>query len=95
MQTRSGPRAYGVLVGSRYSLTTVPDISFDVPWEEKVLSVLVEAPAGKVVLHNVHVPPGSSNGWVKVEMLEAVYAGLSCQSRRRHTILCGDFNAPQ
>ncbi len=92
---RRGPRASGVLIASRYPLGDKPGISLSVPWEEKALSVLVVTPVGELALHNVHVPPGSSNGWVKVEVLEAVYAGLSEQTRRRHTVLCGDFNTPQ
>ena len=45
-------------------------------------------------LHTVHVPPGSSNGWVKVEVLEAIYAGLA-RLHESPQVLCGDFNTPQ
>ena len=90
---RRGPRSYGVLIASRYPLAA-EDVGFPVPWQEKVISALVTAPAMNVEIHNVHIPPGSSNGWIKVEMLEAVFAGLSSASQRSR-ILCGDFNTPQ
>lgn len=38
---------------------------------------------------------GSQLSWAKVEVLEAVYAGLSAGSRAWHTVRCGDFNTPQ
>jgi len=93
---RRGPHAYGVLMASRHPLGDQAGVAFAVAdWEEKVLSQLVETPVGVLAMHCVHVPPGSSNGWEKVRVLEAVYAGLSRLSRDRHTLLCGDFNTPQ
>jgi exodeoxyribonuclease III len=93
---RRGPHAYGVLIASRYPPGDSVRVSFDVPrWEEKVLSQLVETPLGEMAVHCVHVPPGSSNGWEKVEVLEAVHAAVSTLSRDRHTLLCGDFNTPK
>jgi exodeoxyribonuclease III len=46
-------------------------------------------------MHNVHVPNGSDNDWGKVEVLEAVYHGLSGLSWNRHSVVCGDFNTPR
>jgi endonuclease/exonuclease/phosphatase family metal-dependent hydrolase len=59
-----------------------------------VLSVLLATPLGELTLHNVHAPNGSANGWAKIEVLEAVYAGVSAGCDRQ-TLLCGDFNTPQ
>ena len=65
-----------------------------VPWAEKALSMTAWLPSGPLDVHVVHVPPGSSNGWVKVEVLEALYHHLACESARPR-LLCGDFNTPQ
>ena len=96
-EQRRGPHAYGALIASRNPLGDAGRVSFATPheWEEKVLSILIETPAGELAVHNVHVPPGSSNDWAKVDVLEAVYAGLSGLSRQRHTVVLGDFNTPQ
>ena len=89
----TGPRRYGVVIASRFPLTHVASRQV-VPWPERILSAAVATPTGVVTIHTTHIPPGSSNGWKKVEMLEAVLAvtsevdGLPC-------ILCGDFNVPQ
>jgi exonuclease III len=91
-----GAHASGVLSASRHSLNEHACVSFPVPsWEEQVLSLLVDTPLGELTFHNVHVPNGSDNGWAKVEVLEAVYAGLAGLNWNRHTVLCGDFNTPQ
>lgn len=71
-----------------------PLTSLHVPWPEKVVSVLVRAGDLDLELHAVHVPPGSSNGWVKVETLEGICGGLARASARPR-VLCGDFNTPQ
>ena len=93
---RRGAHASGVLIASRYPLNEQTRVAFPVPsWEEKVLSLLVETPFGELAIHNVHVPNGSNNDWAKVDVLEAVYAGLSGLSWTRHTLMCGDFNTPQ
>jgi endonuclease/exonuclease/phosphatase family metal-dependent hydrolase len=60
-----------------------------------VLSLVIETPLGELAMHTVHVPNGSANGWSKVEVLEAVFAGVSAGCRDRHTLLCGNFNTPQ
>jgi len=92
---RRGPRAYGVLIASRYPLLDDATVSKPpVPWEEKAVSAVIMAPHAELELHTVHVPPGSSNGWVKIEVLEAVFAGLSRRTLRPR-LLCGDFNTPQ
>jgi endonuclease/exonuclease/phosphatase family metal-dependent hydrolase len=85
-----------VLIASRHPFVDATSVTFRVPgWDEKVLSVLLDTPVGELALHNVHVPNGSANGWAKVEVLEAVYAGVSARCRDQLTVLCGDFNTPQ
>jgi len=89
----SGPRAFGVLIASR--LPFVAELpGLPIPWAEKSISVVLRIDDAEVELHSVHVPPGSTNGWIKVEVLEGIARGLSLPSLR-HRILCGDFNTPQ
>jgi len=86
-----GPRSLGVLIASRHSLELLPGLP--IPWPEKALSIAIESdPAFE--LHTVHIPPGSTNGWTKVEVLEGVAEGMS-QPSSRNRIVCGDFNTPQ
>jgi endonuclease/exonuclease/phosphatase family metal-dependent hydrolase len=87
-----GPRRYGVVIASRFRLTTVVS-THAVPWPERILTAAVAMPHGAVTVHTTHIPPGSSNGWKKVEMLEAVLAVVS--ESEGPCILCGDFNLPQ
>ena len=81
----SPKRRMGVLVASRWPLGQSSTL-IDSPWPEKALSASVAGPGGPVGLHMVHVPPGSSNGWVKVDVLEAVYGALA-RPHDRPTIL--------
>jgi exonuclease III len=87
-----GPRRYGLLIASRLPMTPRESSSL-VPWPERLLSAKVATPAGPLTIHTTHIPPGSSNGWIKVEMLEAVAAVLA--ESAAPCILCGDFNVPQ
>jgi exonuclease III len=89
----TGCRSYGELVASRWPLEQIASTSFGAPWAEKVLSVDLESPHGRVELHSVHLPNGSSNGWTKIEMFEAIYKKLA-RNVKHHRILCGDFNSP-
>ncbi len=45
-------------------------------------------------VHNVHVPPGSSNGWLKVTVLRDIASKLG-RLTDVPRILCGDLNTPQ
>ena len=87
-----GPRRYGLVVASRWPLTLVS--RFAVPWPERVLSVDVMTRWGVMELHTTHIPPGVSNGWIKIKMLEGLFVGLACRSATPR-VLCGDFNTPQ
>jgi exonuclease III len=58
------------------------------------VSVIVEAPGTEVEVHTVHIPPGSSNGWIKIDTFHGVFQRLARPSSVPR-ILCGDFNSPQ
>lgn len=90
----SGRRQYGELIASRWPLRSVAFKAFPVPWPERVLSAVIESPSGEIEIHTVHIPPGISNGWTKIEMFEGIYQQLACASNLPR-ILCGDFNSPQ
>lgn len=86
-------RRYGELVLSRWPLTPIT-AAFDIPWQERVLSVTVNSPRVAFDLHVLYVPNGSNHGIKKIETFEGLYEGL-----RTHTdhpqVLCGDFCTPQ
>ncbi len=90
----TGHRQYGELIASRWPLRPLPAADFPVPWTERILSAIVATPWCDVELHTSHIPPGVSNGWKKIEMLEGIYKRLACPSERPR-ILCGDFNTPR
>jgi exonuclease III len=85
-------RACGVLIASRFPINLIEAISS--PWPEKALSVRLEASGRALDIHTVYIPPGSSNGWIKVEVLESIFQALA-QPTDIPRILCGDFNTPQ
>jgi exonuclease III len=55
---------------------------------------VIQCPEGDFEVHTAHVPPGSSNLWVKIEVLEGIFRGLKGRSQRPR-IFCGDLNTPQ
>jgi endonuclease/exonuclease/phosphatase family metal-dependent hydrolase len=83
----AGPRRTGVLLAARAPIEPAP-ARLAVPWPETVLSGVVDG----VELTVAHVP-NSRNGWIKVETLEAIAAGLA--GDERPAVLCGDFNTPR
>jgi len=89
----AGPRRYGVAIASRFPLTCVPS-RHPVPWAERLLSAAVATARGTIHLHTTHVPPGATNGWMKVQILEAI-ADVVSESSDKPCTLCGDFNTPQ
>jgi exonuclease III len=89
----AGARRYGALIASRWPIQRLSRHNFKIPWKECVLSVTVQTPGGPLEIHTTHIPPGSSNGWIKVETLEGIFARLACHQARPR-ILCGDFNTP-
>jgi exonuclease III len=90
----TGPRQYGLLIASRFPLYAWEPGRFHVPWPERILSVDIAMPWGPLEMHTTHIPPGVTNNWIKIEMLEGVYGGLAHPSTTSR-ILCGDFNTPQ
>ena len=94
LSSLSGHRQYGELVASCWPLCALPPETYQVPWTERVLSAVIQSPCGDIEIHTVLIPPGVSNGWTKIEMLEGIYQQLASISERPR-ILCGDFNAPQ
>jgi exonuclease III len=90
---RQGAR--GVLLAGRWPLERLPIPAKGFPFPEKILGALVtEASGVPFEIYTTHVPPGVSNGWGKIEHLEAVYRLLATPSANPR-ILCGDFNAPR
>ena len=89
-----GARAYGELIASRWPMHRIADEDCGMPWPERLLSAVIDAPCGAVELHTAYIPPGSSNGWTKVETFEGIYRRLARPSALPR-ILCGDFNTPQ
>ena len=85
----AGRRRTGVLVAARLPLAPA-SAEFTLPWPETGLAVAV-GDAFEVCC--VHVP-NAANGWVKVDTLAAVRAGLE-QAPPRPRILCGDLNTPR
>jgi len=90
----SKARALCVAIVSRYSLRRLAAPPIAIPWPEKVLAVRVALPECEVEVFGTHIPPGSSNGWTKIETFEGIYNALAV-TRLTPRILCGDFNAPQ
>jgi exonuclease III len=86
-----GDRRYFNLVASRWPHRELA--LSGAPYPERVLSIVAEAPIGEIEVHNVHVPPATRNGLVKIETFEAISYMLARPSSR-HRILCGDFNSP-
>ena len=87
-------RVYGELIACRWPMKRILAADAETPYPERMLSVEVNSPWGEIGLHTVHIVPGSSCGWEKIEMFEGVYRRLACESSRPR-ILCGDFNSPQ
>jgi exonuclease III len=87
-------RRYGEMLASRWPLSPFSPTAFPVPWPERVLSALLQSPWGTIEVHTTGIPPGVSNGWLKVEMFEGIYSRLACPTPHAR-ILCGDLNTPQ
>lgn len=89
-EAQGGPRRYGVAIASRFPIQPLAPIGKPV-WPERLLVVTCESG----IIATTHIPPGSSNGFIKVEMLEAVFEEFTARSLEGPCILAGDFNAPQ
>ena len=89
-----GPRKLGVLVATNFK-TVLRDINeFKLPWRERILNLDIYTGSKKLNFNSAYIPPGSSNGWIKIETLEGIFNGLN-KKTDEPKILCGDFNIPQ
>jgi exonuclease III len=86
------PRRLFNLTASRWELKSLLGIL--VPQPERVLGVATGSPWGQIEVWNAHIPPAPSNGVLKAETCEVLYASLARRSDR-HRILCGDLNTPR
>ncbi len=87
-------RMFGQLIASKYPFTPLDPENFKIPWHERVLSVLLDVDEKKLQIHTTHIPPGSSNGWIKIDMITGIVNHFKDKSDYSQ-ILCGDFNTPQ
>lgn len=87
-------RRFGELIASHFPLNKLPPSDINIPFPERVLSATIEISIGPLEFHTAHIPPGSSNGWIKIDTFEGIYTRLACSSDIPR-ILCGDFNSPQ
>lgn len=87
-------RATGVLIASRFPMSVVSGGLSLPEWPEKATSAIVHSSLGPVEVNTVHVPPGASHGWKKIEVFRKIFEALA-KPTGIHRVLCGDFNAPQ
>lgn len=86
------PRRLFNLIASRWELNPLPGVLS--PQPERVIGSVCETPWGQAEIWTAHIPPAPSNGLVKVETCEALYAELA-RPAARHRLLCGDLNTPR
>ena len=87
-------RMFGQIIASNFKLEPNDPKEFNVPWQERVLSVKLFIDNFEIYFHTTHIPPGSGNGWIKIETLEGIYERLK-ENKINLNILCGDFNTPK
>ena len=87
-------RMFGQLIASKFEMEALNPKLFNLPWPERVLSVSVNLGEAKCDVHTTHIPPGSSNGWTKIEMINGIIDFFAIR-HDNFQILCGDFNTPQ
>jgi exonuclease III len=86
------PRRLFNLTASRWELKSLLGIL--VPQAERVLGSITETPHGQLEIWNAHIPPAPTNGLMKAETCELLFAALARPSAR-HRVLCGDLNTPR
>jgi len=86
------PRRLFNLVAARWELNPLPTILS--PQAERVIGTVCESPWGQIEIWTAHIPPAPSNGLIKAETCEALFAELARRATR-HRILCGDLNTPR
>jgi endonuclease/exonuclease/phosphatase family metal-dependent hydrolase len=88
-------KEYGNIVASRFALA-FDDTSWapGAPCSQLLARAIVDMPGGhRAEVLTVHAPNGSSNGWRKIETLEAVARHLETAPEMPR-VLTGDFNEP-
>ncbi len=89
-----GKRMFGQIIATNYPIKSENPDKFMVPWTERILSVKISINNKVIIFHTTHIPPGSSNGWIKIETLNGIYERL-VKTKESLNILCGDFNTPK
>ena len=84
-------RKYGQLIISKDPITPIKPVG-SMPFPERLLSGHIKNI--NIEIHTTHVPPGSSNGVIKVQHFEELYKFLVNRKDIRK-ILTGDFNSPK
>ena len=74
----TGKRKYGELIVSKLKFKYLDPYRIPLPFPERVLSVVFEDKG--IELLTTHIPPGSSNGVIKVKHFEALYDYLAEES---------------
>jgi len=85
-------RKYGQIIISKQPIEFIPEQCKEIPFRERLLSGFIESTS--IEIHTTHVPPGSSNGVIKVEHFEGLFNYLS-KRKDKNIILTGDFNSPK
>jgi hypothetical protein len=80
---RNGRRLFN-LTAARWPLRELPAIG--APQPERVLSTVVETRYGLLDLHNAHVPPAQSRGFLKVETCDAPCTATTARRRAGSSI---------
>jgi exonuclease III len=65
-------RMFGQIIASKFPLTPIPPDQMQVPWQERVLSVQLHTPERNIRLLTTYIPPGASNGWIKIATLKGI-----------------------
>ena len=87
-----GKRKFGQLIISKEPISYLKEQCDQIPYPERVLSGFIDD--RDIEIHTTHVPPGSSNGVIKVEHFEGLFNYLSKRVHKKR-IVTGDFNSPK
>tara|TARA_B100000767_G_C19662125_1_gene491482 strand:+ start:174 stop:1004 length:831 start_codon:yes stop_codon:yes gene_type:complete len=88
-----GKRKYGQIIISKYPFRSLDPDRIKIPFPERVLSVKIEKVYENLEIYTTHIPPGSSNGVIKVQHFEGLFDYL--KTNQESKILTGDFNSPK
>ena len=84
-------RKYGQIIISKHQFKALNPYRIKIPFPERVLTIKL---LNGTEIYTTHVPPGSSNGIIKIEHFEGLYKFL-LENPEPYKILCGDFNSPK